>query len=256
MLQSVFPPPALGERRHRGLARLRIAVRGACDFSWMSRLAKGQQQPPRALANADHGKAVCATLLPKPDLPKPVSHKASAVANRLLSRERGSVRRRGSPGENIHPRHDGRWHCRVIGRQGRRTLAGQRSLGRGCRSSRLARRLRKVYRRRNREVGQSDQVCGRQGGMIREAGDRCSINPARECQMPVRPNPSGSLTVFVCTHLLRDFASIQATFRQPGASALGSALDQRAREREIGWRSHQWTKRRRNEALDSLVESM
>ena len=71
-----------------------------------------------------------------------------------------------------------------------------------------------------------------------------------------RPNPSGSLTVFVCTHLLRDFAPIQATFRQPGAGALGSALDQRAREREIGWRSHQWTERRRNEVLDSLVESM
>src|SRR5262245_17227580 len=86
---QLLPPPALGERRHRGLARLRIAVRGACDFSWISRLAKDQQQPPQALANADHGKAACATLLPKPDLPKPVSHKASAVANRLLSRERG-----------------------------------------------------------------------------------------------------------------------------------------------------------------------
>src|SRR5215472_10093356 len=88
-----FLPLALRERRHRGLARLRIAVRGARDFSWISRLAKDQQQPPQALANADHGKAACATLLPKPDLPKPVSHKASAVANRLLSRERGCGRR-------------------------------------------------------------------------------------------------------------------------------------------------------------------
>src|SRR6516225_10341502 len=52
-----------------------------------------QQQQPQALANADHGKAAYATLLPKPDLPKPVSHKASAVANRLLSRERGCGRR-------------------------------------------------------------------------------------------------------------------------------------------------------------------
>src|SRR5262249_29245056 len=72
---ELLPPPTLRERRHRGLARLRMAVRGACDFSWM--------------ANADHGKAACATLLPKPDLPKSVSHKPSAVANRLLSRERG-----------------------------------------------------------------------------------------------------------------------------------------------------------------------
>ena len=55
-----LPPPALGERRHRGLARRRVAVRGACDFSWMSRLAKDQRQQPRALANADHGKAACA----------------------------------------------------------------------------------------------------------------------------------------------------------------------------------------------------
>jgi len=54
---------------HRGLARLRIAVRGACDFSWISGLVKDQQQ--QALANADHGKAACATLLPKPDLSKP-----------------------------------------------------------------------------------------------------------------------------------------------------------------------------------------
>ena len=45
--------------------------------------------------------------------------------------------------------------------------------------SAFACRLQKVYRRRNRDVGQSDQVCGRQGGMIREAGDRCSINPVR-----------------------------------------------------------------------------
>src|SRR5215475_8061135 len=86
---ELLSPPRLSERRHRGLARLRIAVRGACDFSWISRLAKDQQQQPQALANADHGKAACATLLPKPDLPKSVSHKASAVANRLLSRERG-----------------------------------------------------------------------------------------------------------------------------------------------------------------------
>src|SRR5260221_12595235 len=57
-------------------------------------------------------------------------------------------------------------------------------------------------------------------------------------------------------HLLRDLAPIQATFGQPGAGALGSALDQRAREREIGWRSDQWTKRRSNEELDSFVESM
>src|SRR6516164_2876266 len=71
---ALLLPLALRKRRHRGLARLRIAVRGACDFSWM--------------ANADHGKAAGATLLPKPDLPKSVSHKASAVANRLLSRER------------------------------------------------------------------------------------------------------------------------------------------------------------------------
>src|SRR5215831_18171581 len=69
---ALLLPLALRERRHRGPARLRIAVRGACDFSWM--------------ANADHGKAACATLLPKPALPKSVSHKASAVANRLLSR--------------------------------------------------------------------------------------------------------------------------------------------------------------------------
>ena len=41
-----LPPPTLSECRHRGLARLRIAVRGACDFSWISRLAKDQQQPP------------------------------------------------------------------------------------------------------------------------------------------------------------------------------------------------------------------
>ena len=59
---ALLLPLALRERRHRGLARLRIAVPGACDFSWM--------------ANADHGKAACATLLPKPDLPNPVSHKA------------------------------------------------------------------------------------------------------------------------------------------------------------------------------------
>src|SRR5262245_12136783 len=90
---SLLAPLALRERRHRDLARLRIAVRGACDFSWISRLAKDQQQPPQALPNTDHGKAAYATLLPKPDLPKPVSHKASAVANRLLSRERGCGRR-------------------------------------------------------------------------------------------------------------------------------------------------------------------
>jgi hypothetical protein len=72
----------------------------------------------------------------------------------------------------------------------------------------------------------------------------------------IMPNPSGSLTVFVRTHLLRDFAPIQATLGQPGAGALGSALDQRVREGEIGWRSHQWTERRRNEILDSRVESM
>ena len=90
---ALLLPLALRERRHRGLARLRIAVRGGCDFSWISRLAKDQQPPPQALANADNGKAACATLLPKPDLPKPVSHKASAVANRLLSRERGCGRR-------------------------------------------------------------------------------------------------------------------------------------------------------------------
>jgi hypothetical protein len=49
---SFVPPPALGERRHRGLARRRVAVRGACNFSWISRLAKDQQQQPQALANA------------------------------------------------------------------------------------------------------------------------------------------------------------------------------------------------------------
>src|SRR6516225_12141267 len=92
-LVGSFTPPALGECRHCRLARLRIAVRGACDFSWISRLAKDQQPPPQALANADHDKPVYATLLPKPDLPKPVSHKASAVANRLLSRERRCGRR-------------------------------------------------------------------------------------------------------------------------------------------------------------------
>ena len=68
------------------------------------------------------------------------------------------------------------------------------------------------------------------------------------------PNPPGSLTVFVRMHLLRDFAPNQATFGQPGAGALGSALDQRAREGEIGWRSDQRTERRRNEVLDSRVE--
>jgi len=36
---------------------VRIAVRGACDFSWT--------------ANADHGKAACATLLPKPACQSP-----------------------------------------------------------------------------------------------------------------------------------------------------------------------------------------
>ena len=43
---ALLLPLALRERRHRGLARLRIAVRGGCDFSWISRLAK-DQQPPR-----------------------------------------------------------------------------------------------------------------------------------------------------------------------------------------------------------------
>ena len=62
--------------------------------------------------------------------------------------------------------------------------------------------------------------------------------------------------MFVRTHLLRDLAPIEATFGQPGAGALGCALDQRAREGEIGWRSYQWTERRRNEVLDSRVESM
>src|SRR5262245_5204240 len=53
-----LPPPALHECRHRGLARRSIAVRGACDFSWISRLAKDQQQQqPQALPNTDHGKA-------------------------------------------------------------------------------------------------------------------------------------------------------------------------------------------------------
>ena len=37
---ALLLPLALRKRRHRGLARLRIAVRGACDFSWISRLAK------------------------------------------------------------------------------------------------------------------------------------------------------------------------------------------------------------------------
>jgi hypothetical protein len=47
---ALLLPLALRERHHRGLARLRIAVRGACDFSWISRLAKDQQPPPQALA--------------------------------------------------------------------------------------------------------------------------------------------------------------------------------------------------------------
>src|SRR5262249_54011650 len=98
---ALLPPPTLRERRHRGLARLRVAVRGACDFSWISRLAKDQQQPPQALANADHDKPAYATLLSKPDLPKPVSHKASAVANRLLSRERECGRRQLSCGLTV-----------------------------------------------------------------------------------------------------------------------------------------------------------
>ena len=34
---ALLLPLALRERRHRGLARLRIAVRGGCDFSWISR---------------------------------------------------------------------------------------------------------------------------------------------------------------------------------------------------------------------------
>jgi hypothetical protein len=57
-------------------------------------------------------------------------------------------------------------------------------------------------------------------------------------------------------HLLRDLAPIQPTFGQPGAGALGGALYQRARQGEIGWRSHQWTERRCNEALDARIESM
>src|SRR5215472_13604559 len=44
---ALLLPLALRERRHRGLARLRIAVRGGCDF-WISRLAKDQQPPPQA----------------------------------------------------------------------------------------------------------------------------------------------------------------------------------------------------------------
>jgi len=99
---ALFLPLALRERRHRGLARLRIAVRWARDFSWISCVAKDRQQQPQALANADHGKAACATLLPKPDLPKPVSHKASAVANRLLSRERRCGRRQLCCGLTVH----------------------------------------------------------------------------------------------------------------------------------------------------------
>src|SRR5262249_14133121 len=54
---ELLPPPAFREHRHRGLARLRIAMRGARDFSWISRLAKDQQQQPQALPNTDHGKA-------------------------------------------------------------------------------------------------------------------------------------------------------------------------------------------------------
>jgi len=46
LILELLPPPAICERRHRGLARRSIAVRGACDFSWISRLAKDQQQQP------------------------------------------------------------------------------------------------------------------------------------------------------------------------------------------------------------------
>jgi len=54
------PIPAASSWRtlSRSLARRRIAVRGTCDFSWISRLAKDQQQQqPQALPNTDHGKA-------------------------------------------------------------------------------------------------------------------------------------------------------------------------------------------------------
>src|SRR5262245_31121195 len=43
---ELLPLPAFRERRHRGLARRLVAVRRACDFSWISRLAKDQQQQP------------------------------------------------------------------------------------------------------------------------------------------------------------------------------------------------------------------
>src|SRR6516165_4669001 len=57
---GLFPSPALGERRHRSLARRLIAVCGTCDFSWISRLAKDQQQQPQALPNIGHAKSALA----------------------------------------------------------------------------------------------------------------------------------------------------------------------------------------------------